>query len=253
MKIKMYQVDAFTSRLFSGNPAAVCHLDKWLPDELMQSIAFENNLSETAFVCQSEIRWFTPTYEIDLCGHATLAAASVLMRGNEITFDSRSGPLHVRKKASLYELDFPLNRPKEIQAPSKLLEGLSITPQKVLKSFSYLVILDSEQEVREINMNNDVLRQLDLRGVIVSAPGDNCDVVSRCLFPGKVLEEDPVTGSAHTIITPYWAEVFNKSVLKCHQASDRGGSLECEVALDRVLIRGSTVKFFEGEIEVQGC
>jgi PhzF family phenazine biosynthesis protein len=228
MILDIYQVDAFASKAFEGNPAAVCPLDEWLDDETLQNIAEENNLSETAFfVAQGNsfhLRWFTPFEEVDLCGHATLAAAHVLYQHldyakQQITFDTRSGSLHVQQHAQGLSMDFPASVPKVTKAPKNLLDGLRHEPLEVLAAFDYVVVLNSEDDV--INLDPDYRKwlDLDLRGVVVTAPGSDVDFVSRCFYPGLWVDEDPVTGSAHCELAPYWGGRFGLTTLKARQLS----------------------------------
>jgi predicted PhzF superfamily epimerase YddE/YHI9 len=257
MKIKQYQVDAFATRAFEGNPAAVCPLQSWLDDDLMQAIAEENNLSETAFFVPSDkgfqLRWFTPLKEVDLCGHATLAAAHVIFEklGHAqavITFETRSGDLFVKRMGPLLEMDFPACPPIPCALPDLLAEGLGRRPTAVLAGDDYLAVFDGEATVRAITPDQALLSQLDLRGIIVTAPGTEVDFVSRFFAPKFGIPEDPVTGSAHCELAPYWASKLGKSRLSARQVSKRGGNLTCEVSADRVLLSGGAVTFMEAEI-----
>lgn len=262
MTIPIYQADAFTDKLFGGNPAAVCPLHEWLSDELMQKIAIENNLSETAYLVKDKsdyhIRWFTPGTEVKLCGHATLAAAHILFSilghsGNTITFHSKSGPLKVTKLSSgKLMLDFPSNPPEEIKdIPAGIFEGLGIDTAPVFKtSFDYMVVLPSQKIIEALTPDFKVLAQAPCRGVITTAKGDDADFVSRCFYPQSGIDEDPVTGSAHTIMVPYWAKQLNKTNMKAIQLSKRRGYLDCELSGDRVLMSGNAVTYLKGEIEV---
>jgi PhzF family phenazine biosynthesis protein len=256
--IPIYQVDAFTDRLFAGNPAAVCPLEQWLPDRQMQQIAAENNLSETAFfVPKSEgydLRWFTPVAEVDLCGHATLATAHVLFQHLKVQqetlyFYTKSGTLTVARQGEQYMMDFPVDVLEPALPPPVMLEALEVDPQEVLLGREdYLLILSSEAEVRQIKPDFAKLKRVNSRGVIVSAPGEHVDFVSRCFFPNYGVDEDPVTGSAHTTLTPYWAERLSKQELKAQQLSPRGGRLHCTMLGERVAIAGSAVTYLEGVI-----
>ena len=261
MKLKMYQVDAFANKLFSGNPAAVVILESPLKDDVMQSIAAENNLSETAFVSINEnrfsIRWFTPSTEVDLCGHATLASARILfeyypsLSGEEINFDSKSGNLKVTKGIGGLCLNFPADYPIEAESSSLFFEILGIEPLKLLRGKDdYLAVFRNQQQVEEIQPKFYLLKKLDARGLVISAPGDEVDFVSRCFYPEAGIEEDPVTGSAHTMLTTYWAAELNKNELDAHQLSKRGGKLNCSLANERVLISGDSVIYFEGTISI---
>ena len=257
MKIKQYQVDAFATRVFEGNPAAVCPLDSWLDDSLLQAIAEENNLSETAFFVPSEkgfqLRWFTPLKEVDLCGHATLAAAHVVFDSlgyakPAITFETRSGDLFVTRKGKLLEMDFPVRPPTPCLLPVLLAEGLGQCPLAVLAADDYIAVFDNEATIRAITPNQALLGQLDLRGVAVTAPGVEVDFVSRFFAPKYGIAEDPVTGSAHCELAPYWAHKLGKRILSAKQVSRRGGTIVCEVNADRVRLSGQAVTFMEAEI-----
>lgn len=258
MRLKQFQVDAFAAQVFEGNPAAVCPLESWLDDGILQAIAEENNLSETAFFVQTdggafELRWFTPVTEVDLCGHATLAAAHVLFeemgyQGEQITFKTRSGELLVRKEGVQFCMDFPARPPRQCQIPSSLIEGLGVMPLEVLVADDYIAVFDSEDTVRLINPNFATLSQLDLRGIIVTAPGRDVDFVSRFFAPKFGIPEDPVTGSAHCELAPYWAERLGTSLLHARQLSKRGGTLSCEVTGDRVVLIGRATTFMTAEI-----
>ena len=261
MKIPIYQVDAFSSAVFSGNPAAVCMLDGWIDDRRLQSIAAENNLSETAFLVQNnndfELRWFTPTTEVALCGHATLASAFVLFvclkwKEDTIRFQTRkSGQLMVTRKGEILEMDFPA-RPAYPQAPPDgLSRALGFTPEKVYGSEEDLmVVFDSENTVVEVQPDFAILEQIDCRGIIITAQGDQCDFVSRFFAPSVGVREDPVTGSAHCVLIPYWASVLDKKELYALQVSKRGGELFCSLADDRVRISGKATLYLEGTITI---
>jgi PhzF family phenazine biosynthesis protein len=260
MNVPIYQVDAFTGKLFGGNPAAICPLDSWLPEAAMQSIAAENNLAETAFYIRKNggfhIRWFTPGVEVDLCGHATLAAAHVIMelrkeaKTGRVSFDSKSGELVVTRESDLYALDFPARPPSETPFDDKLIEALGAKPQQVLGARDYLCIFDTEAEVRAIKPNMEKLAAIDRFATIITAPGTDCDFVSRFFAPAKGVPEDPVTGSAHCTLIPYWATRLGKTKLFARQVSPRGGELWCEHRGDRVTIAGRAVKYLEGTIVV---
>lgn len=259
--MRIYQVDAFTNTLFAGNPAAVCPLDVWLPDEVMQSIALENNLSETAFYVKHgdayEIRWFTPTIEVDLCGHATLATAFVLFfhqnhSGNRISFKSpRSGNLAVSRHEDLLTLDFPADHLQELDIDSCNTNGLNIKPLKVYKGRTdYVMVYLSEDDIRNLTPDFSLLATIEARGIIVTAPGKKTDFVSRFFGPNAGVNEDPVTGSAHTSLTPYWANKLGKKELTATQLSFRGGSLLCKLIGDRVEISGKACLYMKGEIVI---
>jgi PhzF family phenazine biosynthesis protein len=259
MKLPMYQVDAFTDQLFQGNPAAVCPLEAWLPDEMLQAIAAENNLAETAFLVPNgeayHLRWFTPTVEVDLCGHATLASAFVLWErmgftGDRVAFDTLSGRLWVSRKGDLIELDFPSRPADECQPAADLASALGGSPKEILAARDYLVVYGTEQEVRDLKPDMSRLTQLDRFAVIVTAPGDGCDFVSRFFAPAQGIPEDPVTGSAHCTLTPYWSQRLGQTNLQARQVSARGGELYCQDLGDRVAIAGRAVLYLEGTISV---
>lgn len=257
MPYPLFQVDAFTDELFKGNPAGVVPLESWLADDIMQLIARENNLAETAFfIADNEafhLRWFTPGMEVDLCGHATLASAHVLFQHlgydqQQITFHTRSGPLHVIQIDGGYRMDFPADRAKSVSPPPALVESLGAIPLEVLLGKEdYLAIFPDEQAI--LDLTPDFRKMLDLggRGVIASAPGNYVDFVSRCFFPKARIDEDPVTGSAHTVMTPYWADRLGKTVLQARQVSERSGDIKCTLQGDRVLLEGQAVTFMRGE------
>lgn len=260
MRIPLYQVDAFADRVFAGNPAAVCPLERWPDDGVLQAIAAENNLAETAFFHPAEesplLRWFTPLTEVDLCGHATLAAGYVLFQhlqpGREaVTFQSRSGPLTVTRSGELLTLDFPaltLSDPLPVEAVAAALQS---SPLEVRRGMDLLAVFASEAEVRALQPDMERVRALDCRGVIATAPGDEADFVSRFFAPAVGIPEDPVTGSAHCALTPYWAERLGKSTLHARQLSPRGGELTCELRGDRVAISGRAVLYLEGILRLQ--
>lgn len=256
--MKIFQVDAFAEKLFAGNPAAVCPLDQWLPDEQMQQLAMENNLSETAFFVKQDdgsyhIRWFTPGVEVALCGHATLASAYVLFNelgyeGDLIRFQSKSGELRVSRSGDMITLDFPSNAPEATGPPEGLLEGLKIKNGKAFKAaWDYMVVLDSEDDIKNLDPDFLTLAKVKARGVIVTAKGNETDFVSRCFYPQSGINEDPVTGSAHTITTTYWAGVLGKNKLTARQLSARGGYLLCELKDGRVLMSGRGKLYMKGE------
>jgi PhzF family phenazine biosynthesis protein len=259
MQLPIYQVDAFADRLFAGNPAAVVPLESWLPDAAMQEIAAENNLSETAFyVPMAEgfaIRWFTPAVEVDLCGHATLGSAFVAFHrgdetGEEIRFASRSGPLVVRREGPLLVLDFPADVPQPAEAPPDLVAGIGQTPQEVWKGRDYLLVFEDESVIRAVRPDFARLVTAPARAIIVTAPGIDVDFVSRFFAPKVGVPEDPVTGSAHTTLTPYWARRLGKTEMTALQLSKRGGRLRCRLAGDRVHIGGRAVLYLSGTITV---
>lgn len=258
MKLPIFHVDAFTDKLFGGNPAAVVPLNNFLPDHVMQAIATENNLSETAFCAQIEedfhLRWFTPEVEVPLCGHATLATAHVMFHHmdyvrDEIRFKSKSGLLIVRRMGDQLVLDFPADELKETDAPARLWEALNIKPQKILKGKeNYLIILDSEREVTSMRPDFIKLKAISGHGFIITARGTDTDFISRYFVPSVGIDEDPVTGSAHCALTVYWAKVLGKMEMTARQVSKRGGYLECSLNNDRVEIGGKAVTYLTGEI-----
>jgi len=256
----MYQIDAFAHDVFSGNPAAVCPLEKWLPDSVMQSIAVENNLSETAFFVRNEdrfgLRWFTPGCEVDLCGHATLATAFLLFAelgytGYTIRFDTRSGELRVARTGDgLLEMDFPAQSPVTRPAPEALIEGLGRTPDAVFLAEDYIAVFDRAEDVASLAPDMYALRKLDARGVAATAPGNDVDFVSRFFAPKLGIDEDPVTGSVHCALAPYWSARLGKKKLRARQISARGGELSCTDRGDRIGIAGMAVKYLEGVITI---
>jgi len=261
LKILYFHVDAFAENPFRGNPAGVCLLDSWLPDVTLQHIAAENNLSETAFVVarddgRYDLRWFTPTVEVDLCGHATLAAAFVLFGkvvpgAGTVFFHSRSGELTVVREGKLLTLIFPSRPAVACDAPEELLRGLRQHPAEVLKARDYLAVFETEADVASLCPDFDLLKTLDALGVIAAAPGSDCDFVSRFFAPAAGINEDPVTGSAHCTLIPYWAQRLGKRKLNARQISRRGGELSCELSGDSVYIRGKAVLYLRGEIELK--
>jgi PhzF family phenazine biosynthesis protein len=257
MILPLFQVDAFADRPLTGNPAAVCPLETWLDEALMQAVARENNLSETAFyVAEGDgfrIRWFTPAAEVELCGHATLAAAFVVFTFDHpelerVTFDSLSGKLTVLKEGDRLVLDFPALKAAPCPAPEALVRGLGQRPRAVLKAMDYMAVFDREEEILSMAPDMSLLKTLDLRGVIVTAPGREVDFVSRFFAPRYGIDEDPVTGSAHSALTPYWSRVLGKKRLEARQVSARGGDLWCEDRGERVFIAGRASLYLEGRI-----
>jgi PhzF family phenazine biosynthesis protein len=258
-KIVLYQVDAFTDKLFHGNPAGVCILEEWLDDKLMQNIAAENNLAETAFVVKNgdsfEIRWFTPTVEVDLCGHATLASAHVLFNYYPIKenlipfFSSRSGKLPVERQGLWLTLDFPIDSYTQIDIPDILITALQKRPIEAYRGKTdIMLVFASQEDVEEFRPNFPLIESVGGRGVIVTAPGIKVDFVSRFFAPQSGIDEDPVTGSAHTTLAPYWSMKTGKTRMTAHQLSKRGGNLVCEVKDNRVMISGRAVTYLIGEI-----
>jgi predicted PhzF superfamily epimerase YddE/YHI9 len=257
MRLKQYQVDAFATRLFEGNPAAVCPLERWLQDDVLQAIAEENRLSETAFFVPTgevfQLRWFTPLAEVDLCGHATLATAHVLFDilgypEPVIRFSTRSGDLAVEREYDSLAMDFPALPPAACEAPGVLIEALGAVPLEVLAADDYVAVYDSEAAILGLDPDMSRLRKLDLRGVCVTAKGRDVDFVSRFFAPKFGVPEDPVTGSAHCELAPYWAQRLGSNRLRARQLSSRGGQVFCEVNGDRVKLSGRAVTFMEGEI-----
>jgi PhzF family phenazine biosynthesis protein len=261
MRIPIYQLDAFTDQPFAGNPAAVCPLETWLPEATMQAIAAENNLSETAFfVREGErygLRWFTPVSEIDLCGHATLATAFVVLRflmpgTRHVAFRTeKAGVLKVTSEGDILALDFPARPPDPCAAPPALAKGLGRAPEAVLAARDYLAVYGSAREVEALEPDFKLLAQLDRFAVIVTAPGENgVDFVSRFFAPAMGVDEDPVTGSSHCTLIPYWAERLGKRRLEARQVSRRGGVLFCEHRGERVTIAGKVALYMTGNIEI---
>ena len=259
MEIDFYQIDAFASQQFTGNPAAVCPLDAWLPDDMMQAIAEENNLSETAFFVPEgdgfRIRWFTPNKEVDLCGHATLASAYVIFHilghsGKKIAFQSRSGPLNVTRAGEWLTLDFPVQPPVACETPPEIIAAFHAAPVECLRSEDLIVVFEHEADVEEAAPDFSQLLQLDLRGVAITARSRQYDFVARFFAPKYGIPEDPVTGSAYTQLAPYWVSKLGAKRFRVKQVSPRGGELTCEVVGDRVLISGKAVKYLEGKIAI---
>lgn len=259
MRLKMFQIDAFTDRSFAGNPAAVVPLDEWIDDTLMQSIAAENNLSETAFFVPDkdafQLRWFTPKVEVKLCGHATLATAFVLFNElaydkNEIIFQTLSGQIMVSKEAEMLTLNFPSQKPEPCKLPPVLEKAIAVKPRECLKNMDYVLVYENEEIIKKIAPNHDLIRKTDARGVIVTAPAKDYDFVARFFAAASGIDEDPVTGSAYTKLAPYWADKLGKTSFKARQLSPRGGDLLLQLKGDRVHISGKAVKYLEGIIEV---
>lgn len=260
MKIPIYQIDAFTNRPLKGNPAAVCPLERWLPDALLQGIAAENNLPETAYFVKRDdngfdLRWFTPVVEIGLCGHATLASAHVLFHklgytSEKIDFHTQSGLLSVTRQGDLLALDFPSRPAGPCGVHTDLLRGIGRVPKEVLAARDYLLVFQTEQEVRALKPDMGLLSNVDRFAVIATAPGDKVDFVSRFFAPAQGIPEDPVTGSAHCTLIPYWSKRLGKAKLHAWQVSPRGGELFCEDHGDRVSMAGYAAMFMEGQIEL---
>lgn len=259
MKLKLYQIDAFAKKVFEGNPAAVVPLDEWLSDTLMQRIALENNLSETAFFVREgdkyHIRWFTPTAEVDMCGHATLASAYVLFecmefQEEEIVFSSRSGDLHVCRDSEMYMMDFPTQHIELCDLPSEIADAFEVTPIECYRSMDYLLVFENEADIVSAMPKLENLRDIDTRGVIITAASDHYDFVCRFFAPKVGVDEDPVTGSAFTQLVPYWNRVSAQTYFRAKQLSSRGGEVFCSLKGERVEIAGYAVKYLEGTIEL---
>ncbi len=266
--MKYYVIDVFTDKLFSGNPAGVCLLDKWLPDSVLQSIASENNLSETAFIVKQDgyydLRWFTPTVEIELCGHATLASAFVLFNITKretdiIKFKTMSGVMSVSREEDLLHLDFPARPVSKTNTYTTIEKALGIKPLAVYKAVDFLVLVDHEKTLRNISPDFSLLKQIkteadvgnDSFGIIVTAKGEDCDFVSRFFAPNLGIDEDPVTGRAHCSLIPFWSEKLSKNKMIAKQLSKRGGVLVCENCGERVKIGGKAVCYLVGEIDYE--
>lgn len=265
MKVRLFQVDAFTKTVLSGNPAAICPLEEWIDTERMQAIAGENNLSETAFFVETDggydLRWFTPTTEVDLCGHATLTSAYVVWqhlgeKAPTLRFNTRSGVLKAAQRDGLIVMDFPLIHVEPCTPPQELVDGLGRAPDEVVAygirqgHGNYIAVYPAESDVRELHPDARTLVGLGKMGVSTTAPGDTSDFVSRYFAPSFGIDEDPVTGSIHCALTPYWAERLGKSRLHALQVSSHGGDIFCELLEDRVLIAGHAVCYMEASIEI---
>jgi len=257
MKLPLYQIDAFTSSIFEGNPAAVIPLDEWIEGKLMQKIAMENNLSETAFFVKRndgyEIRWFTPQCEVDLCGHATLATSHLIMfyldpNKDQITFHSKSGDLKIRKEEDRIVMRFPAVEGESVSDYTLLAEALGKKPVEVYGAEDYMAVYENEEDIRQLQPDFRKLQELEKRGVIVTAPGRHYDFVSRFFAPAVGIDEDPVTGSAHTMLVPYWAARLDKFSLEAYQASSRGGSIYCRIQDTWVELSGNARLYLQGEI-----
>jgi len=257
MTLNIYQIDAFAKKVFEGNPAAICPLDKWLDDALMQKIALENNLSETAFFVKEgekfHIRWFTPTSEVDMCGHATLASAFVLFEilnyeKNIIVFSSKSGDLRVKRDTDMLVMDFPSQEISACGIPHAISEAFAVEPKECYKSMDYIVVFENEEDVLNAELNLDKLKNIDARGVIITSRSKEYDFISRFFAPKYGIDEDPVTGSAFTQLVPYWSKILNKNEFKAKQVSQRGGEVFCKLNGERVEIAGYGVKYLEGII-----
>ena len=259
MKLILYQLDAFTNKLFGGNPAAVCPLDEWIDEELMQNIALENNLSETAFFVPKgeifEIRWFTPKVEIMLAGHPTLATAYIIFNilnysKDIIEFNSKSGPLYVSKEKDILWLDFPTNKPSTHLIEKEISDALGKEPIELYKKRNYIAVYESQDVIKSIKPNFEKIKELDSHGIIITSEGDDVDFVSRFFAPSMGVNEDPVTGSAHTELIPLWTEKLGKDKMIAHQISERKGELYCENHGNRVKIGGKAKLYMKAEIFV---
>ena len=260
--LQIFQIDAFTSEIFKGNPACVMPLDNWLPDDTLLKIAKENNVSETAYFIKKEdhfyLRWFTPEIEMDLCGHATLATAYCLRnhlnyKKDSVKFDSMSGELVVKFNADYMQMDFPHRKPLKSDLPQNILDSLSIKPIEILKSRDYVLIYDNEDQIKNIKIDKELFdrKNIDPGGVVITSIGTKSDFVSRYFVPQCSFFEDPVTGSTHCSLVPYWSEKLNKKKLKSIQLSERGGEMICEDVLNRVLINGKAVTYSEGHVHLK--
>ena len=259
LRLKLYQIDAFARSIFEGNPACVCPLDNWIDNDIMQKIANENNLSETAFFVKEDdryhIRWFTPTKEVDMCGHATLATAFVLFdilnyQKDEIIFNSKSGILKISKDDKKIKMNFPVQEIKKCNTPDNLLNAFEIKPIECYKSMDYILVFEEEADILNAKPNFELLKKIDARGVIITSKSREYDFINRFFAPTYGIDEDPVTGSAFTQLVPYWSRVLNKTTFKAKQVSQRGGEVFCELKNDRVEISGYAKKYFEGVIEI---
>ena len=260
--LQIFQIDAFTSEVFKGNPACVMPLDNWLPDDTLLKIAKENNVSETAYFIKKEdhfyLRWFTPEIEMDLCGHATLATAYCLRnhlnyKKDSVKFDSMSGELVVKFNADYMQMDFPHRKPLKSDLPQNILDSLSIKPIEILKSRDYVLVYDNEDQIKNIKIDKELFdkKNIDPGGVVITSVGTKSDFVSRYFVPQCSFFEDPVTGSTHCSLVPYWSEKLNKKKLKSIQLSERGGEMICEDVLNRVLINGKAVTYSDGHVHLK--
>ncbi len=259
MEVRFYQIDAFTDRVFGGNPAGVCFLDEWVADAILKNVAAENNLPETAFLVGTgnhyELRWFTPEVEIDLCGHGTLASAFAVFQFiqpdlERVDFRTKGGPLSVKRARDLLIMDFPARRPEPCPPPDGLDQILGAPHSQTLRSRDLVVVYETEEQIRGLSPDLGRLARLDFFGVIVTAPGRSCDFVSRFFAPGAGIPEDPVTGSAHCSLIPYWSERLGKKELRALQLSKRGGELSCVDQGERVAIGGKAATYLTGTIRI---
>ena len=261
MKLPIFQIDAFSDKVFGGNPACVVRLENWLQDEVLLKIAQENAVAETAFFVRKgknfHLRWFTPDIEMDLCGHATLATAHCILselklESEKVIFETLSGELEVSLNNGRYLMDLPRRDPIAATLPDEIKNALNIQPKKVLKARDYLLVYENQKEIEDIVIKREVFDQINLNpgGVIVTAKGDHCDFVSRFFTPQATILEDPVTGSAHCTLTPYWSNELYKKSMNAQQISERKGELICELKKDRVEISGKAITYFEGYISL---
>ena len=259
MKLPLYQIDAFTNKIFGGNPACVVPLEKWLKDDVLLKIAQENAVAETAFFMKMgnnfHLRWFTPDIEMDLCGHATLATAHCIiselkLRNEKVIFETLSGKLSVEYKNSQYILELPSRDPELAELPEIIKKSLNIQPIEILKSRDYVLVYKSQKDIENIKIDRQIFDEININpgGVIVTSIGENCDFVSRFFTPQATILEDPVTGSAHCSLTPYWAKKLKKSTLVAQQLSKRKGELLCELKEDRIEISGKAITYLKGDI-----
>ena len=260
MKLPIFQIDAFSDKVFRGNPACVVPLENWLKDEVLLKIAQENAVAETAFFVKRgrnfHLRWFTPDIEMDLCGHATLATAHCILSElkivtKKVIFETLSGELEVSLNNGRYLMDLPRRDPISASLPNEIKNALSIQPVKVLKARDYLLVYENQKNVEDIVIDRKIFDQINLNpgGVIVTAKGDSCDFVSRYFTPQATILEDPVTGSAHCTLTPYWSKILNKNIMNAQQVSERKGELLCEIKKDRVFVSGNAITYFKGHIK----
>ena len=260
MKLPIFQIDAFSDKVFRGNPACVVPLENWLKDEVLLKIAQENAVAETAFFVKRgrnfHLRWFTPDIEMDLCGHATLATAHCILSElkivtKKVIFETLSGELEVSLNNGRYLMDLPRRDPTSASLPNEIKNALSIQPVKVLKARDYLLVYENQKNVEDIVIDRKIFDQININpgGVIVTAKGDSCDFVSRYFTPQATILEDPVTGSAHCTLTPYWSKILNKNIMNAQQVSERKGELLCEIKKDRVFISGNAITYFKGQIK----
>ena len=260
MKLPIFQIDAYSNKVFMGNPGCVVPLENWLKDDVLLKIAQENAVAETAFFVKRgrnfHLRWFTPDIEMDLCGHATLATAHCILSElkivtKKVIFETLSGELEVSLNNGRYLMDLPRRDPTSASLPNEIKNALSIQPVKVLKARDYLLVYENQKNVEDIVIDRKIFDQININpgGVIVTAKGDSCDFVSRYFTPQATILEDPVTGSAHCTLTPYWSKILNKNIMNAQQVSERKGELLCEIKKDRVFVSGNAITYFKGHIK----